>query len=217
MINYVGFDKDGTIIDSIPGYTAKWGEIILRDFGVSKEIAEDIFAIEAEGKPTVEQLSLVLQQTHIKMSEKDLFRRANDIALEIAASVKANAFPDVKEAFKKLKEHGCMIFVSSGQQEAVVVEDLTRTGLMEFVDFYAGIKSNKPDFKKGGPQFKAAANKFGVDFEVFCKETAFVGDTLVDVNLAKEFGIISIIRGSQNNLGADFIVSDFTGLYKILT
>ena len=222
MIKYVGFDKDGTLIDSNSGITKAWGKIINEDFGIDAKEAEDVFGVTAAGQRTSLQLSLTLKEHNIDFPADKLFEKANEIAVRMGEAVKANPFPEVMDVLKKLKETGYLIFVSSGHQESVVKNDLERTGLIKYVDYYAGVRPDQPDFEKGEQHFKAAADYFEVSFSEFVKEAVFIGDTPVDIDAANSSSIISIARiGTMTKeklleLGAKFAISDFLSLPEIL-
>lgn len=221
-IKYIGFDKDGTLIDSFGGYTIEWGKIIQKDFGIDPKIAEKIFRVDAAGKPTAFQLKLVLKNSNVKLSKEEIFQKANEIALLFGKNVKGSVFPDVLPILKKLKKERYFIFISSEQQEEVVRRDLERTKLLQYVDFYVGIRPKEPDFKRGEPHFRAAAKHFGVSFNIFSKSAVFVGDTPTDIELANELNIISIGRvgtfKSEDLFeeGAKFVIKDISEIYNIL-
>lgn len=222
MIKYIGFDKDGTLLDTLGIYTKSWGEIIHSDFGIAIQEAEDEFKKTA-GEATFVQLSKLLRVHNINLSKEEIFNKASEMQLKLGeAGRKALLFPDVLEAIRILKSQNYSIFVSSGQQEIITKEDLERTKLIEYIDFYAGIKPDQPDYKKGEPHFRAAANHFGVPFETFINESMFVGDTPTDMELASQSNIISIGRvGTFNSEdlfeeGAKFVIKDISEIYNIL-
>lgn len=221
MIKYVGFDKDGTIINDVEDYKKEWGKLIHLDFGIDQKEAEDLFMDTIEG-PTVHQLSTILKKNNINLSEAKIFRKAEELAYRLGKNSKGDAFPEVLNVFKELKKKGYGLFVSSGQQEIIMKEDLQRTGLMQYVDYYVGIRPDQPEFKKGEPHFRDVARYFGVDFPVFVKETVFVGDTLVDIEIPNKLGMISVARlGTLSKerlleMGADSVIPDLSSLPEIL-
>jgi len=222
MIKYIGFDKDGTLIDSHSDTTKEWGKIIHSDFGIDAKEAEEVFGITAAGQSTAVQLALTLKKHNISFPEEKLFEKANEIAICLGRNVKANPFPEVLNILSKLKGSGYYIFISSSHQESVVKEDLTRTGLIKYIDYYVGVRPNQPDLKKGEPHFRAAASYFGEDFAAFIKETVFVGDTPPDIEAANKCGIASIARIgtlSREKLleaGARFVIPNLSSLPEIL-
>ena len=221
MIKYVGFDKDGTLIDDFDGYTKEWGKIIQADLGINAKDAENVF-VKMAGEPTDRQLAEVLKGHNNNLSQAEIFHKAEEIAEALGRLIQGNLFPEVLSVLKRLKEEGYFIFVSSGQKEDIVKNDLERTEIIQFIDFFAGIKLDQPDYKKGKPHFIAAADYFGVDFEAFANETVFIGDTLVDIDLPKKVGILSIARAgtlSKEALlaaGAKFAIANLKNLPQIL-
>lgn len=220
-IKYVGFDKDGTLFDNMSAYARIWGEIFHKEYGIDPKEAGD-FLIRTSGQATKIQVDTLLKEHGIFLSEDEVFRKANKIATALGERSHSEPFLEVPGILKKLKEAGYKIFVSSGQQERIVRKDLERTGLIQYVDFLAGIRPDKPEYKKGGPHFRAAAEHFGVPFEQFVKQAVFIGDTPTDLEVSKQVNIISIIRKSANasekllDEGASFFVEDFSNLPKLL-
>jgi phosphoglycolate phosphatase-like HAD superfamily hydrolase len=222
MIKYVGFDKDGTLIDSNEAITKAWGKIINDDFGIDPKDAEKVFGQTALGQQTQIQLALTLKEHNVDFPKDKLFEKANEIAIRMGQNAKADPFPEVLGILGKLKEEGYFIFVSSGHQESVVKDDLERTGLIKYVDYYAGVRPDQPEFRKGESHFKAVAKHFEIDFAEFIKETVFVGDTPEDISVAKDSGIISITRigtlpkEKLLELGAKFVIPDLLSLPEII-
>lgn len=221
-IKYVGFDKDGTLFDSMGQYAKIWGEIFHDEYGINEEEARD-FLIKTAGQPTAVQVDTLLRNNNIILTQQKVFEKANEIATILGERANAKPFPEVLDILKKLKEEGYFIFVSSGQQEQIVQEDLERTGLMQYVDFFAGIRPDEPDYKKGDQHFRAVAQYFNVPFETFVNETVFIGDTPTDVQVSRESNIVSIVRKGANsddsllNEGARFVVDDFSNLPELIS
>ena len=222
MIKYIGFDKDGTLINSMASYAKIWGKIFHDNYGIDETQAEN-FLLQTAGWPTAVQVDTLLRKHNIILPENEVFQKANQIATTLGEKANLKPFPEVKEVLKKMKEKGYKIFVSSGQQERIIQRDLEKTGLIQYIDFFAGIRPSKPDYKKGKPHFKAAAKYFGVPFEKFVKETVFIGDTPTDVQVSKESNIISIVRKGVNSddrlldEGARFVVNDFSNLSELIS
>ncbi len=221
MIKYIGFDKDGTLMDSLDSYAKIWGKIFHDEYGIDEKEAGN-FLIETAGVPTIIQVDTLLKKHNIVLSKDKVFNKANEIATTLGEKADSNPFPEVPEILKKLKELGYRIFVSSGQQEAVIKKDLEKSGLIKFVDFFAGIRSEDPSYRKGEPHFQAAAKHFGVPFETFVKETVFIGDTVTDIEVSKSSNIRCIVRASSSSRekllkeGAELTVSDFSNLPEII-
>lgn len=223
MIKYIGFDKDGTLIDSARAITKEWGKIINHDYGINSKEAERIFSVTAAGQPTDLQLKLTLQGHGFNYSKKELFQKSNEIAIRLGKNVKANPFPEVIGILRKLKEKRYNTFLSSSHQETVVKDDLERTGLSEYIDYFVGARPGQPSFKKGEPHFRNVSKHFNIRFDEFIKRAVFVGDTPPDIKAANDCNIVSIARFNSvpkeelSKAGARFIINDLTELPKILS
>lgn len=220
-IRYVGFDMDGTIRDSLTGYTRLFGELMHNDYGIAADEAEKHF-VKTAGQPTAEQIAILLKNNGITISPAEAFEAGNRAALYLGEHSDDPPFPDVPDALKDLKDKGYSIFVSSGQQEKVAQGFLEKSGLMPYVDFFAGIRPEEPEFKKGEPHFREAARRFGVPFDAFLREVIFIGDTPTDMKEANALGIFAIARLGINtekvllDSGAKLVLPDFSNLSEVL-
>jgi phosphoglycolate phosphatase-like HAD superfamily hydrolase len=222
MIKYVGFDKDGTLIDSMLSYAKTWGDIFHKEFDLNRDEAKN-YLLETSGQANFNQTDDLLKKHGIYFSKEEVFALSNQISEDLALEDNSLAFKDVPGALRKLKENDFKIFVSSNQQEDVVKKDLERTNLLQFIDFYAGIRPQDPGFKKGKPHFEAAANYFNQEYKSFINETIYIGDTSIDVDIANALRVPCIIRKSNNfaeemlSKGAKFVVEDFSKLPELIT
>src|SRR5579862_9014012 len=104
MIKYIGFDKDGTLIDDLVTYTKLWGEITSRDFGINSKKSAQTFS-NMVGQSTARQLKKVLEENNIFLSEPEIFDKSNNIAKELGEKTNGNLFPDTLKTLRKLKEN----------------------------------------------------------------------------------------------------------------
>lgn len=221
MIKYIGFDKDGTLFNTMDSYAKIWGEIFYKQYGIDAKNAGK-FLIKTAGQPNVVQVDTLLRRNNIILSEKDVFKKSNEITTILGEKTEAKLFPEVAKVLRELKKERYKIFISSGQQEKVIKNDLKQTGLKHYIDFIAGIKPENPNYKKGESHFRAAASHFGILFETFVKETVFIGDTQTDIEVAINSNILCIIRGNKvkeeqfKEMGAKIILNDFSSLPDVL-
>lgn len=220
-IRYVGFDMDGTIRDSSAEYTYLFGQLMHGKYGIDPSEA-GVHFVNTAGQPTPEQISTLLKKHGITISFDEAFEEGNRVASFLGEHSDAPSFAEVPDTLKDLKERGYRIFVSSGQQEEVVRGYLEKSGLISYVDFFAGIRPEEPEFEKGEPHFQEAARHFGVPFDIFVKEVVFIGDTPTDMKVANESGITAIARSGINTeedllgSGAKLVLPEFSNLSVVL-
>src|SRR3989344_3508994 len=220
-IRYIGFDMDGTLRDSLSEYTRLFGGLMHDKSNIAAEEAEVHF-VNTAGQPTLDQISTLLEKHGITISPDEAFKEGNRVASYLGEHSDAPSFSEVPDTLKDLKERGYCIFVSSGQQEEMVKGYLEKSGLMLYVDFFAGIRPEEPEFEKGEPHFREAARHFGVPFDIFVKEVVFIGDTPTDMKVANDSGIAAVARSGINtekvllDSGAKFVLSDFSNLSTVL-
>lgn len=216
-IKYIGFDKDGTLFDSMPEYARVWGEIFNKEYGIDENSASK-YLLDTAGQPNFLQVDGLLRKYNVVLSKEEVFKKSSEITKDLGERVIPKAFPEVKNVLVKLKASGFKIFISSGQQEIVIKNDLRRTGLSDYVDFIAGMRPDDPNFIKGEQHLRAAAKYFAVSFDEFIKETVFVGDTQTDLDMSLEAHIPCIMRKSASHvtMGALFTVDNFKNLEEII-
>ena len=74
MIKYIGFDKDGTLIDDFDGYALEWGRLINEEFGIDSKEATGVF-IKMAGIPTAIQLATIFQKHNKIFSQTYIFQK----------------------------------------------------------------------------------------------------------------------------------------------
>jgi phosphoglycolate phosphatase-like HAD superfamily hydrolase len=220
-IKYVGFDLDGTLIDSMSDISQAFGEIMQEQYGIEEQEAA-IHMHETAGLPTAQQVSSLFAKHNIIFPKEQILQRGHEIAILIGERAKAHPFPDAKSTLQELKNRNYGIFVSSGHQETVVKHTLERTSLIEYVDFLAGTRPNEPEYVKGESHFRGAAKYFKTPYEEFVKQTIYIGDAPADIRLATECKIKSIGRIGYKTeeellrVGANKALRDFSQLSTIL-
>ncbi len=221
MIKFIGFDKDGTLLDTTAVYIKAWGEIFHRDYGIDEEEASD-YLKQTLGRQTADQVEELLLSHGTILPKKEVFDQAMKIVSEMG-KIRVKAFPDVPPALEELKSKGYLIFVSSAFEENAVKNNLETAGIIRYIDLILGERQGQPDFRKGISHFKKAAEFFKITFENFKLSTVFVGDTQTDIRISNETDITCIGRiGTYSkeellNCGASYAVEDFSGLSQLIS
>src|SRR3989344_4920146 len=219
-VRYVGFDLDGTLIDTMSHHYALFGAFMHERLGIDPEEAGAYYRATA-GESTTRQIASLLERCGIGLDGKSLEQLGQeaDILLEHA---EGEPFAETAETLQKLKEQGWKVFVSSSHPTTAIATILTKHHLEKFVDFFAGTDPDDPAFRKGDTHFRAAAERFGVPYGDFVREAVFIGDGLSDVEAAERSGVRSIGRiGTRKKEellthGARAAVNSFEDLPELL-
>lgn len=217
---FIGFDLDGTLVDTISEHLEIFGQYIYQKFGIDPSVAADHYR-ETSGLPTSEQISSLLDKYQFFQSKIEVLNAASEVDSKLE-DAEGKPFEDVSEVLRKLKNSGFYTFVSSGHQTRAVGKILNRTGLGEFVDFFVGVEPDNPNFKKGEAHFRKIAEYFKVSFEEFVKKAIFIGDGTSDMEAASSANVVAIGRvGTKTkeeliSAGARKTCRDLKNLMQIL-
>ena len=99
-IQYVAFDFDGTLADTMGEASEIFANSLERDFGIPFRIATKYF-IDTLGTPTHSQLDDLLKSFNIYISFEELLTIARTIDSRMAQAP-AQLFPEVKEVLEEL-------------------------------------------------------------------------------------------------------------------
>ncbi len=191
-IRYVGFDLDGTLIDTISQHEGYFGQFMESRFGIDPQEAAKHYAATA-GIPTSEQIDSLLKKQNLNISSEEIAQltRVIDAGLE---KVEAKPFAEIPKLFTDLKNGGYHLFICSSQQTSAVGRILQKSKLLPFIEFFIGIDLQRKNLKKGKAQFREVANHFQIPYKIFIKESVFIGDGISDMRAAVETGVIGIGR-----------------------
>lgn len=219
-IRFIGFDLDGTLIDTMSEHKIYFGRFIKNQFGIDPQEAGDHYFATA-GKPTAEQISSLLTKKGISISLEKSVQLGQVIDSELE-TIEAKPFPEILNLLKDLKKDGYHLFVCSSHPTLAVGRILEKSELLPFVDFFIGTDPEKPKLKKGETHFREVANHFQVPYETFVKKAVFIGDGISDIQAANETGIVGIGRiGTKTKeeliaAKAHTALKDFSKLPKII-
>lgn len=173
------FDLDGTLIDSSEGIT-KSAQYALAHYGIEENDLKKLYFFI--GPP----LSVTFQ-THYGFSEEQAYEavqvyreRYNKIGI-----FECNLFPGVETCIRKLKESGYMIGMASSKPEESCKRILDHFGILELFDDVVGATFDGRIDKKEEVLNEVMRRWSDIPKDEMC----LIGDTMFDVNGAKELGI----------------------------
>lgn len=213
----IGFDLDGTLINTLPDLTL---------------VANSMFS--AAGLPTVNQEKVLtwigkgadiffqnaIAHTDKSFTAEELTQmRANfDKYYATYVCEESTLFPNVKETLEQLKENGYPLVVITNKPTKLVEPVLSAFGIYHLFDETLGGQS-LPKIKPHPDPMFFICNKFGIQPE----ELLFVGDSENDVIAARAAGcdVVGLTYGYNYNVPIEqsnptFVSNDFADVLKIV-
>ena len=220
-IRYVGFDLDGTLIDTLRSHYKIFGAFIHDRYGIDPVEAAGHYRATS-GLPTADQIASLLEKHHIPVDRSETSRLGQeaDALLENAEGI---PFPEVVATLKRLKDGGYRVFVSSSHPTDAVRQILAKHELDGLVDASFGTDFRDPSFRKGEAHFRKVAEELKIPYEEFLPSIVFIGDGASDMEAAKGSGVFALGRagtGTAGDLmksGAYAALDDLSNLPELLT
>jgi len=210
MFDYILFDFDGTVFDTVEGIT-KSIRYALNKHGIDAPLEElRCFA----GPPLVDMFmeKYGVDEETAKQYVADFRERYKPIGLYGCC-----VFPGVKELLCELKKRGKRLAIASSKPQELIIELLKREGMYELFESVCGAVGGLNDAK--WQVVERAMKELSADKE----SSILVGDTKYDVIGAHKCGIKCVgveygyaAPGDFEASGADYIVKDTAELLTLL-
>jgi phosphoglycolate phosphatase-like HAD superfamily hydrolase len=219
-IRYVGFDMDGTLIDTMQAHASMFGQYITERFSIAAQESGSHY-IQTAGHPTADQITSLLKKHSVTISAEQAVQMGQEFDTMVE-HVEASPFPEVTDILNQLKDNGYYIFVSSSHPTEAIERILQKAELLQYVDFFLGTDPQNPDLRKGEPHFRKSAEYFNVPYNLFIEKAVFVGDGSSDMQAAITSNVIAIGRvGTKTkkdliDAGASITLSDLSKLPELL-
>ena len=207
------FDLDGTLIDSLEDIAVCMNKV-LEELNLPIHKMEDYKYFVGGGISVLVENALNGHSDDIKEEVTKRFKVIYDQKLH----AKTKPYEGIYELLDELeKENHNLAILSNKPHEFTIAYAKSLFDKYNFKEIH-GQKSDIP--KKPDP---TAAINIAKVFDVPCEEVYFVGDTMVDMQTAKNAGMIAIgvlwgFRDEKElrDFGADFIVSNPLEILKII-
>lgn len=187
------FDFDGTLVDSMGGFTQIAAKVLSKYFGVTQAQGAALYKATS-GLPFCDQVGVLFPEHANTEAAIDAFES------EKATSYLSKApFPDAHDMLVQLHQKGLTTVISSNNFQTLVDKLVAHTKLP--VDLALGLRDH--DFGKGDPHFNHISEVYGVGRDAM----VFIGDSLKDAEHAMDCGVDFIGRLST------FTRDDFEAKY----
>lgn len=192
----VVFDFDGTLVDSMGGFTQIAARVLSKYFGVTQSQGAALYKATS-GLPFCEQVGVLFPDHPNTEAAVGAFET------EKATSYLSKApFPDAHDMLVQLHKKGLTTVISSNNFQQLVDQLVAHTKLP--VDLALGLRDN--NFGKGDPHFNYISEVYGVSRDAM----VFIGDSLKDAEHALECDVDFIGRLST------FTRDDFEARYPAI-
>jgi phosphoglycolate phosphatase len=207
----VGFDLDGTLVDSSGDLAAAVNAMLASD-GRPTLAVPDVVAMTGAG--VSELVRRALDATG-GASRADAERLKAVMLTHYAAhiAVETRPYPGAVAALEALRARGVRIAVVTNKLEALAVKLLSELDLIDLFDTVIGgdtTARHKPDPMPVAEMMRRLGSE----------RAAFVGDTMFDVTAARAAGIpviaVAFGHGSATVTGADAVIDHFDALIPAL-
>lgn len=188
MIKAVIFDVDGTLVDTVDMHAHAWQQAF-RDLGKEFEFEPIRSQI---GKGTDQLLPVFLSETEMdEIGEKIADRRGEIFKKEYLP--KAQAFPQVRELFERIRQDGLKIVLASSAPEDELKHYKKLANITDLIE--GATSADDAEESKPEPDIFAAALKDLGGIEP--KDCLVIGDTPYDAIAAGKLGLrcIGLLSG----------------------
>ena len=179
-VNYIMFDFDGTIVDSMPFLEKNAVYLLTNHYGFSVMEAQKRYR-ETTGLPFIQQMDIITPEKDNSLIV-DKFEK-----MKIELIFKQQLFTDSYKVLAELKQRGYKIGISSGTIESIIIKYLQKQRL-DMVDDVLGWR---PGFEKGKDHFNFVKSKHEMSSS---SNIVFIGDSLNDARRAKRNSVYFVGR-----------------------
>jgi phosphoglycolate phosphatase len=209
----VGFDLDGTFVDSSGDLAAAVNVMLAGDGRRTLSVPE---VVAMTGGGTARLVRLALEATGGATLEQTAQLEATMVAsYEANIAVHTRPFPGAVEAVEALRARGVRVAIVTNKFAGPTAKLLSELNLHDLFDTVIGGDTMGPGRHKPDPApIHEMVRRLGGG------QAAFVGDSLFDVEAARNAGvpvvIVDFVREAAKSFGADAVIDHFGKLLAAL-
>ena len=188
-IKAIGFDWDGTLVDSMGVKSQNFSKAVIKFYPSLKEKRKEIknLYLTTRGNLRIYQLALVQKKYNLNQLSNEKVQKWSDLFTSLYINEHLPLFNDTKKVLDELKHRNYAIFLCS----SVPQNDLDKTlKLYPLENYFEVVLGTRDDgkFRKGIPHLTFVSEKIGISLD----KIAFIGDAADDVNGANEAECFSV-------------------------
>lgn len=219
-IRYIISDWDGTLVDSIPTYTAAYSRLMREKFGIDEAESGEYY-LSTAGTALTNQIKEGAKNFS-GQQVKDTLELENLFWSYQIGSGPPQVIEGAQETLRELKERGFTIVVWSGTRSDVLADALKSTKLEEYISFSIGNQPGSSTKVKGRGLIDDIAASLKIPPDSLLSQSVVIGDGIGDVRAGKEINCptIGILKTQPKEKlqaeGADFIITKISDLPALL-
>jgi phosphoglycolate phosphatase-like HAD superfamily hydrolase len=173
------FDFDGTLVDSMGGFTELAGELIAAHYHTSVTAGQEAY-VRTSGLPFRQQLEALYPGDERNDEVARVFE-----ARKLAGFFARQYFPEVPDVMRQLRDAGLVLAVSSNNGQDNVDRFVAARGVR-----YDQVLGWRPGFSKGVDHYDQVCRAAGLTVT----DLLVVGDSLHDAETARDYGARFVAR-----------------------
>lgn len=219
-VRYIISDWDGTLVDSMPTYTAAYSRLMKEKFDID-EAESGKYYLSTAGTVLTNQIkdgakNFAGQQVEDTLELEDLFWNYQ------IGSAPPQVIEGARETLTELKKRGYTIVIWSGTRSDVLVNALKSTKIEEYISFSIGNQPGSSTKVKGRGLINEIATSLNIPLDSLLSQSVVIGDGVGDIRAGKEINCptIAILKTQPRERlqaeGADFIIAQISDLPALL-
>lgn len=202
-IEAIGFDWDGTLVDSMGVKSQSFSESVIKFYPSLKGMEKEIVGIYLATRGTLRtsQLALVQEKYRLNRLSAEKKQEWSDLFTSLYIGKKLPLFDNTTAVLDELKSRSYKLFLCSSVPQKDLDKTIKLYQLKDYFEVILGTRDNG-EFKKGIPHLTYASKHI----KTLLNRIAFVGDGADDIRGANEAGCFSIgvadpkISGSKEDI-----------------
>lgn len=190
QIRVIGFDWDGTLVNSMAVKAEAFGESLAQYYPTlaSQKKTVSKAYLQFRGRPRFDQLQEIQNLLKVSPLSPNQTEAWSDLFTSLYIDSKPPLFPDTLQVLSTLKDRGYRIFLGSSVPEKHLQQTLLRYSELEDMFEYVLGSRREDNFRKGLPYLSFISEHLNIPISAM----AFIGDATEDITTTHEAKALAI-------------------------